>query len=246
MANGIYKVTSHQRYLGQAIVNTFWYRSVLEGTFGTDLLIDGAKALGESFCNHVWATHWRGLCPTNLYFDGVSVMGYNDQFELLYNNTITVIPDSNVLTGSDGNVSTFMALANCVNVAFSLKNRLIANPLFKPPHKGLVAISPIQEASVGPDGTLGDVATAAYQLLADDFAKKLPWDYVDIDLPFVGWSLTTGLNDAFVPIRAKTWQWDLPQVIGGLTVYKHIETTDVENAMVRKLLGYRRSRRVEA
>lgn len=245
MANGIYKVTSSQRYLGQQLVNTFWYRSVLEGTFGTDLLIDGAVTLGKSFCDHVWGSVWRALCPNNLFFDGVSVMGYNDQYELLYNNTVQVPPAPAVAAGSDPNAATEMALANCVNIYFSLKNRIIANPLFPPPHKGLVAISPVQEASVGPDGTLNDVATTAYQLLADAFAIDLPWDYIDIDIPFVGWSANVGLPGAFKPIRAKTWQYDVPDQIGGFTVFKHIETTDVESAHVRKALGYRRSRRVE-
>jgi hypothetical protein len=246
MTNGLYKLTSHMRYRGQALVNTFWYRSVLEGTFGTDLLIDGAKALGNSFIDHAWAGPWRDHVPTDCYMDGVTVMGYNDQYELLYNNTITVVPAPGLDAGTSTADEAWTPLANCVNIAFSLKNKLIALPWFKPPKKGLVAISPVRETNVGSDGTLNDDGTALYKTIADKFAAALPWDFVDIDVPFVGWVIGLGLPGAFVPMRAKTWQWDTPQILGGITYMKHIETTDIESAAPRKLLGYRRSRRVEA
>lgn len=246
MANGIYKATLKMRWLGQAIVNTLWYRSVLEGTFGSDLLIDGARALGKSVIEHVWAAHWRQYAPTDLYFDGVSVMGYNDQFELLYNNTITVVPASGIHTGSISASEAWLPIANCANIAFSLKNRLISNPLYSPPHKGLIAVTPIDQSWAGNDGTLSDAGMVPFNSIAAGVSEKLPWDYVDIDLPFTGWTINAGVPDVFIPIRAKTWQWDLPREIGGFTVFKHIETCDVESAAPRKLLGYRRSRRVES
>lgn len=245
MANGIYKAVLHMRYLGQSLVNTLWYRSVLEGTFASDLLIDGAKALGNSIIDNIWVHSWRGCVPSNCYLDDVSIVGYNDMFELLYNNTIQVVPQPAQTAGTGVTGESYLPIGNCANIAFSLKNRIIANPLFKPPTKGLIAVSPVTEVWAGNDGTLNDAGMAAFKTIADDVAKGLPWEFIDIDLPFVGWSTGLGLENAFLPLRAKTWQFDLPQVIGGITVMKHIETTDVESAAPRKLLGYRRSRRVE-
>lgn len=245
MANGIYKCTLHGRYLGQSIVNTLWYRSVLEGTFAGDLLIDAASALGKSVISHVWQAFWRTVMPTNFYLDGVSVMGYNDMYELLYNNTITVAPDAAIAAGTQAATEDQLPLANCANIAFNLKNKLITLPWFKPPRKGLVAISPIQQGWAGNDGTLNDYGMGVIQHIANDMASPLPWDYIDIDMPFTGWQATFGLPGAFLPIRAKTWQWDTPQVLGGITYMKHIECVDVESAVARKALGYRRSRRVE-
>jgi hypothetical protein len=163
----------------------------------------------------------------------------------LYNNTIQVAPATAIAAGNDPASENRLPLANCVNIAFALKNRLIANPLFKPPSKGLVSIAPVFENAVGNDGTLNDAGLLHFSAIAEDMGKKLPWDYVDVDIPFVNWQVNLGLPDAFIPIRAKTWKFDLPQIIGGLTVMKHIETTDVESTSVRKVLGYRRSRRVE-
>lgn len=245
MANGIYKVTMKLRFLGQAIVNTFWYRSVLEGVFASDLLIDGAQALGRSFLSTIWAGEMRDHTPTNLYCDGVSVMGYNDQFELLYNNTVHVAPNTGEEAGLDAAGENYLPLGNCANIAFYLKNRLISNPLFKPPSKGLVAFGPVRENWAGNDGTLNDAGMADLQTIADAMAEPLAWPFISVDLPFTGWTPSLGLPGAFIPMRAKTWQWDTPQIIGGVTVFKHIETTDIESAHVRKLLGYRRSRRVE-
>jgi len=245
MADGIYKVTLKVRMLGQAMVNTFWYRSVLEGVFASDLLIDGASALGKSFLDHVWVGLLRDRMPSFAFCDGVSVMGYNDQFELLYNNTIQVAPDVADAVGAGGGTEIYLPIANCVNIAFSLKNRLIANPFLKPPSKGLVAFSPVVEGQAGNDGTLNDAGVNGWQPVADKLAEALPWDFVDTEMPFTGWQVNLGLPGAFVPIRAKTWDFKTPQILGGITVLKHIETVDIESAHVRKLLGYRRSRRVE-
>jgi hypothetical protein len=246
MANGIYKGTLHMRYKGQAIVNTLWYRSVLEGTFASDLLIDGARALGRSIISEVWRTNWKPQVPADLYFDGVSVMGYNDMFEALYNNTIFVATTGADTQGDISSATGMLPLANCVNLAFSLKNRIITLPFFKPPSKGLVALSPVNEDYAGNDGTLNDTGTSVYNAIAESMAEALPWNYVDIDLPFTSWSPSVGLPGAFVPIRAKTWLFDTPQILGGITYAKHIEVTDVDTCTARKLLGYRRSRRIEA
>lgn len=245
MANGIYKAVMKSRYQGQQHINVLWYRSVLEGTFASDLLIDGARALGLSIISHIWQSALRISKPSGFYFDGVEVVGYNDQFELLYNNSIFVPVESELAEGTGGPTLDWLPPGNCVNIAFSLKNRLISNPLFKPPHKGLVSLSPVNDAHVGNDGTLNDDGMARFDAIAAAFAAKLPWDFVDIDLPFTGWQATLGLPDAFVPMRAKVWELTTPEVIGGITLWKHIETTDIESATPRKVLGYRRSRKVE-
>jgi hypothetical protein len=245
MSNGIYKCTLHIRYLGQQIVNTLWYRSALEGNFLADLLIDGAQALGQSVINHIWNAAYAGRMPANAYLDGVSVMGFNDQFELLYNNTITVVPSADDANGTLAQSETWLPIGNCANLAFNMKNRLISMPWFKPPSKGLIAVSPVLEAWAGNDGTLNDDGTSYYETLANALAQKLPWDFATIDLPFTNWTPAVGLPNAFIPVRAKTWQFETPQELGGIMYLKHIETTDVESCHVRKLLGYRRSRRVE-
>jgi hypothetical protein len=245
MANGIYKVTMHARYLGQQLVNTLWYRSVLEGTFASDLLIDGAQALGKSVIDHIWSGCLQPYFPTNYYFDGVSVMGFNDMYEVLYNNTIFVAPTGDNTHGTEAASENKIPLANCVNLAFTLKNRLITLPWFKPPSKGLIALSPVSDGWVGNDGTLNDIGMGVYEIMAHAFEMKLPWDFADVELPFVGWVIGAGIGDVFIPVRAKTWQFDTPQIFGGITYMKHIETTDVEACNPRKLLGYRRSRRVE-
>ena len=240
MTNGLYKATLKMRYQGQALQNVLWYRSALEGTFATDLLIDAATAIGRSIINHIWASAWKAYAPADMYFDGVSIAGYNDLWELLYNNTIEVATTTNEAPGTGPGGEVYLPLANCANIAFSLKNHLIANPLFPPPKKGLVAISPVKEEWAGNDGTLNDTGTAVFTNIANTLGVPLPWDYGSIDLPFTNWTPTIGLPGAFIPMRVKTWQFDLPQIIGGQSVYKHIETSHV-----RKLLGYRRSRRVE-
>lgn len=245
MAQGIYKLTTHARFVGQAVVSSFWYKSVLEGDVITDVLIDAAEALGRSFLTHVWGTHWRNAMPTTYYMDGVSVMGYNDQYELLYNNTIQMVPIDAHKTGAQEAGERFLPLGNVANLAFQMANRPIALPWFPPPKKGLVAISPIAESWAGNDGTLNDTGSEWLDPLAADFAAKLPWDFVDVDIPFTNWNVGVGIPFAFWPLRAKTWQWDAPQIFGGITYAKHIEVTDVRGCVVRKKLGFRRSRMTE-
>jgi hypothetical protein len=181
-----------------------------------------------------------------LYFDGVSVAGFNDAAELLYNNTIFVPTTGADTQGDVADATGMLPLANCVNLAFSLKNRLVTLPWFRPPTKGLVALSPVNEDYAGNDGTLNDTGTGVYAAIATTMAAPLPWNWIDIDLPFTGWSPSVGLAGAFVPVRAKFWEFETPQVFGGITYLRHVETTDVETCAPRKLLGYRRSRRVEA
>lgn len=245
MSNGIYKAVLKSRCEGQLIVNTLWYRSVLEGTFASDLLIDGATALAESIIAHIWVDVLRELMPSSLTLDEVTVTGYNDQYELLYSNPVTVNPETNLAAGSDSATQVWLPLANCININFNLENRLITNPLLKPPVKGLIALSPVPENVVDNDGTVNAAGTAAYGPVADAVAEPLPWDFVSVDLPFTNWTPSVGIPSAFLPVRAKTWEWTTPQIIGGITVFKHIEITDVLSASVRRLAGYRRSRRVE-
>ena len=245
MANGLYKLTTKMRYLGQAIVNTFWYRSVLEGTFATDVLIDGAKALGDAFINRCWEDHWRALVPTDCYFDGVVVDGFNDNFELLYSNPVQVLPNPLLDAGTANTDANWLRPADVVNVAFYLKNRLIVNPLFPAPKKGLVALSPVNHQLVGEDGTLTDEGAAVYQAVADDFASPLPWNFASVDFPFTSWEVGVGLANAFIPVRVRLFRWNLPVLWHNINVLRAAESTDVETAVARKLLGYRRSRKVE-
>lgn len=245
MSNGLYKATIHIRCLGQEIVNTLWYRSVLEGTVAGDLLIDAARGLGTSIITHIWNSAYKPLMPSFSYLDRVTIMGYNDQYELLYNNTISVSPANSIAAGTGSSEQVYLPIANVVNLSFSLANRFISLPWFRPPKKGLVAVSMVREDHVGNDGTLNDAGSAAYQPLAEALVARLPWDIAEVDIPILNWVVGLGIPFAFVPMRAKTWQWDLPQILGGITYSKHIETTDIEICNIRKQLGYRRSRKVE-
>jgi hypothetical protein len=245
MSNGIYKATVVIRCLGQEIVNALWYRDVLEGTFASDLFVDASVALGKSIVAHVWNDGYASTMPTFAYLDRVQVVGYNDQYELLYNNAVTVVPSSEDANGTASGSEVFLPIANCVNIRLNLRPRLITFPWFRPPQKGLISVGPVMEQYAGNDGTLNDTGKAAYEPLASAVGGKLPWDFYDIDLPFTNWTPTVGIPDVFIPLRAKVWQYDTPTVLGGVTYLKHIETTDVESATVRAMLGYRRSRRVE-
>jgi hypothetical protein len=245
MANGIYKVVLQARYRGQQILNTLWYRSALEGTFATDLLIDGGRALGLSVLSHIWQAAWRATKPADYFLDAIAVSGYNDLLEVLYNNAQVVTPEAEHAMGTAPTSEQWMPPGVCVNFAFFMKNRLISNPLFKPPVKGLVAMSPIHENWLGSDGTVNDLGVSILKPAADVLATNLPWDFIDIDIPFTNWQVGTGLPNAFIPLRAKTWQLSTPEVIGGVQFFKHIETTDVASVVVRKNHGFRHTRKVE-
>jgi hypothetical protein len=184
----------------------------------------------------------KPTCPTDYSMDSISIAPYNDVAELVYQSPLEYEVNEQ---GSMG-LPAMAAPGVTVNFHFSMKPTVVSNPLFHVPSKGLFGMGPVREDYIGNDGRVNEAGETAYGTLADKLAASLDWPLMEaIDLPIGGWQIGVGIPGAFVPVRVNIFELTTPEVIGGITLYKHLTLAEVSNVILRKLTGYRRSRMVE-
>lgn len=242
--SNLYKVDLNGNFEGVHFKNVLWYASNVEAATGFtgDLIISSAEAIARSVQTHVWNTHWKNVVPTTYTLDNITVYPYNDVFELIYQ-----LPY--VLTVNEtGTVTDHPTLppACTANLKFNLRPNLIDFPGFPAPKRGWVKIGPVLESYVNDDGTLSQPGYEAYANIANHLAEWLPWDFIDVEIPLVGWEASVGIPLAFEPKRVRVWTFSTPQIIGGDTFARFINTASILSCAPNQQTGYARSRRVEA
>lgn len=242
--SGLYKVVLNGAFEGVQINNILWYRSNVEAGTGYvgDLVINSAEAIANSVKNHIWEDHMRQEMPSGYTLATIDVYPYNNVFELIYTLPFSLsVQDQGTVTNQNT-----LPPACSANLRFNLRPNLIDIPGFPAPKRGWVKLAPIQEQYVGNDGLLNETGLIAYGAIATALGEWLPWDFVDVDLPLTGWDVTVGIPMAFAPLRARVWTFSTPQIIGGVTFGRYINTAEVLDCAPAAQTGYARSRRVEA
>lgn len=235
--DNLYKVIIRWSHEGERIGTTLWYRSRFEELSPViDLFWDASRALAQSVDEHVVDT-WRTKQPAKIHYEAIEVYPFNRVFELLYNLPF-VRPCTKAGAIPGGN--TWAPTGNCITFRFNLAPSSITTPWQKPPRRGYISWSPVDTNKV----TGGDTVGASYREelapCAQVLAQTLPYTIGDIDIPLVGWELGVGIPGAFKPVRAKVYELETPQILGGDTFARWIAYSDVTGCVVSPRLGFRR------
>jgi hypothetical protein len=239
----IYKVVLNGSAYGIDIKNILWYRSNIEalGGYAGQFLVDSAQAIGESVQNHVWEAYMRFQMSENYTLQTIDVYPYSAAFTLDYSLPFSVaVNQQGSLSGS------CLPLECCGNVRMNVAPALVEFPLFPAPRRGMVKIAPVMEADFDDAGRITTSGLLHLGTIGGALQAVLPWDFIDIDIPFVGWEVGVGIPLAFSPLRVRTWEFSTPEVIGGTTYARFIASADVASTTPAGVIGHAVSRRPEA
>lgn len=215
-----YKVVMHGASYGQDVINILWYRLGVD-ILPTTLNLSGAEDLANNIKTEVWDAA-KGAMSPDYILRSIDVYPFNGLFDLIYSTpfTLDVNEPGNRAAVAAGGMN---GPAPCVIVKLNLEPTTLLSGI-NPPRRGYLALGPVQDGDVANNGVLTPTALGLWQDIADLYAAN-----IEQVLPAPA---------AWFPIRVRT-----VRALGVTTV---VGFADVQSAVARAVVSFRRSRLPEA